>query len=223
MGRASFRYQLIAGRRLPPPRNVSLIDAGGPPSATRANFSPLRGGPDDYSMKTKKCRSISQTLEPRVEFGTVLGVKGGFERPSADPSRSRALNRNGRHCCHNCRARVVSRRSIFGPFGRPRGLFRPSKVALTFPTANEARCAPIGPLSRPPDHYFRHQNPPYAVYVGSVSQFLCCSSSRLLVLSFSLSALTCPRRHDHRVLPPPASTVAVDGGDGRRGGRSVVL
>ena len=175
-------------------------------------------------MKTQKCRSISQTLEPRVEFGTVLGVKGGFERPSADPSRSRALNRNGRHCCHNCRARVVSRRSIFGPFGRPRGLFGPLRVALTFPTANEARCAPIGPLSRPPDHYFRHQNPPYAVYVGSVSQFLCCSSSRLLVLlSFSLSALTCPRRHDHRVLPPPASTVAVDGGDGRRGGRSVVL
>ena len=180
-------------------------------------------------MKTKKCRSISQTLEPRVEFGTVLGVKGGFERPSADPSRSRALNRNGRHCCHNCRARVVSRRSIFGPFGRPRGLFGPSKVALTFPTANDARCAQIGPLSRPPDHYFRHQNPPYAVYVGSVSQFLCCSSSRLLVLlSFSLSLcpnMPAPARPPCSSSPPPPlrrrrrTTAAATAADAR----SVVL
>ena len=76
----------------------------------------------------------------------------------------------------------------------------------------------MGPLTRPRNHYFRHQNAPYAVYVGSVSQFLCCSSSRLLVLSFSLtrslyrSALTCPRRHDHRVPP----LLHCGGGGGRR-------
>ena len=114
--------------------------------------------------------------------------------------------------------------SIFGPFGRQFGLKRPQKLPLPSGRRTTFAARKLGPSRGLLITILATKTRP-TPYTWALfhSQFLCCSSSRLLVLSFSLSALTCPRRHDHRVLPPPASTVAVDGGDGRRGGRSVVL